>query len=83
MAGKFDGVLKNLRSGTAAVEVEDASSPRTGRPPSKSSDPSYRPITVILQKTTIRRARRKIEDDDLDLDLSDLLQRLLSEWVGQ
>ena len=88
MAGKFE-FLKTARSG-AAVEVAAAEPPAEperpktgGRPRSKSSDPRYRPITVVLQKNTIRQARRKLEDEDRDQDLSDLVQQLLAEWVGE
>jgi hypothetical protein len=93
MAGKFD-FLKTAKSGAAIIEAGDPQppadltpagqeGPRTGRPRSKSSDPRYRPITVVLQKQTIRRARRKLEDDELDQDLSDLVQQLLTEWMGE
>jgi hypothetical protein len=93
MAGKFE-FLKTARSREGGVEVA-ITPPATvppagqegpkagGRPRSKSSDPRYRPITVVLQKQTIRQARRKLEDEERDQDLSDLVQQLLADWVGE
>ena len=85
MAGKFE-FLKDVRPGAVAVEsapvVPEAPPPRLGRPPGKRSNPVYRSITIILQKDTIRQARRKLEDGGSDQDLSELLQHLLASWVG-
>jgi len=82
MAGKYE-FLKDARGGAALDEPEPVAveRPRGGRPRSKSSDPRYRPITVVLQNDSIRRARRKLEDEESELDLSDLLQQLLATWV--
>lgn len=81
MAGKYE-FLKDARGGAAVDEPESVDVERRGgRPRSKSSDPRYRPITVVLQNDTIRGARRKLEDNNSSLDLSDLLQRLLAAWI--
>jgi hypothetical protein len=56
-----------------------------GRPNGKRSDPNYQATTVLLRKTTKKRATRLLEDMGEDMkerqDLSELLEKLLSEWV--
>jgi hypothetical protein len=56
-----------------------------GRPNGKRSDPNYQATTVLLRKATKKQATRLLEDMGEDTkerqDLSELLEKLLSEWV--
>lgn len=52
-----------------------------GRPKGKSSDPDFRKTTLVLRRNTIRAAMRKLDDEGANVDLSDLVERLLSLWV--
>jgi hypothetical protein len=56
---------------------------RRGRPRAKSSDPEYQPTTVILRKTTKRRAAHLLEDREMGKDLSELIEELLTEWLAK
>jgi hypothetical protein len=56
-----------------------------GRPNGKRSDPNYQATTVLLRKATKKKATRLLEDMGEDMkerqDLSELLEKLLGEWV--
>jgi hypothetical protein len=52
-----------------------------GRPPGKRSDPDYQPTTVLLRKRTKKTAARLLEDTNVEQDLSDLIEQLLTEWI--
>ena len=81
---KYSGALSNAKQAPPPPPTtEELRESRGGRPRSKSSDPSYRPITVVLQRATIRHARRKLEDKDINQDLSELLQELLARWLQE
>ena len=54
-----------------------------GRPAGKRSNPDYEPTTVLLRKQTKRKASRLLEDTDSSDDLSDLIERLLGEWISR
>lgn len=56
---------------------------RMGRPPGKRSDPSFQQTTLILRKETKKKANRKLEDTDAKMDLSDLVEQLLTEWTAR
>lgn len=47
----------------------------------KSSDSTYGRRTVLLKKQTIKTAERLWEDLEPDYDFSDLIEKLLVEWV--
>jgi hypothetical protein len=85
---KFAGALANIRK--PKVEAPAGEPPiapvepigRRGRPLGKSSHPKYRVTTVILQRQTLKNARRKLDDLDVsDVDMSDVMDRLLTAWV--
>jgi hypothetical protein len=85
---KFTGALANLKKPPAKESTEeptvalDTSIQRgRGRPRSKSSDPEYQSTTVILRKTTKRRAAHLLEDREMGKDLSELIEELLTEWL--
>lgn len=49
----------------------------------KSSDSAYARRTVLLKKQTIKTAERLWEDLEPEYDFSDLVEKLLVEWVQQ
>lgn len=67
-------------------EVEPTSSAQPGRgrgrPAGKRSNPEYEPTTVFLRKKTKRAASRRLEDIEAGLDLSDLIEKLLGDWIS-
>jgi hypothetical protein len=83
---KFSGALANMRKSQVTVEEPQETTPRErgrGRPRAKSSDPEYQPTTVILRKTTKRRAAHLLEDREMGKDLSELIEELLTEWLAK
>jgi hypothetical protein len=91
---KFTGALANIRKSqakTPPVEEPQGDEPpvqstpieKRGRPRAKSSDPDYQPTTVILRKTTKRKAAHLLEDREMGLDLSELIEELLTEWLAK
>jgi hypothetical protein len=52
-----------------------------GRPPGKRSDPAFKPTTLLLREATKRTAMRRLEDMGGELDLSELVESLLSRWI--
>jgi hypothetical protein len=99
MAGKNKfGALKELRQGQGhSQDVEETSvaavlapavavvkAPKgPGRPAGKRSNPDFESTTVFLRKATKKSANRTLEDNELGMDLSDLLESLLQEWLGK
>lgn len=86
---KFSGALAKLKQPPAEQSAEALDTPMVeapmvrgrGRPHAKSSDPDYQSTTVILRKLTKRTANRILEDEESDLDLSELIEELLQEWI--
>ena len=85
---KFTPALANLKkpqvqetvAAEPSVVVEPIQRGR-GRPRSKSSDPEYQSTTLILRKTTKRKASHLLEDREMGKDLSELVEELLTEWL--
>jgi hypothetical protein len=91
---KFSGALANLKQSqakdSADTPIEEPIGNRgqtiergRGRPRAKSSDPAYQSTTLILRKTTKRKAARLLEDREMGKDLSELVEELLTEWLAQ
>ena len=81
---KFSGVLAKLNqpmSERTAAPFETSITRGRGRPPGKRSDPDYQPTTVLLRKHTKKTAARLLEDQSTGLDLSELIEQLLTEWI--
>jgi hypothetical protein len=84
MESKFSGALAKLRQPPVAEPSVTTETPIVrgrGRPRSKSSDPDYQSTTVILRKRTKRTAARILEDQEIGQDLSELIEKLLMEWI--
>jgi hypothetical protein len=54
-----------------------------GRPPGKRSDPEYKQYSVLLKKQTHRQVTSILRDQEDGPDVSELLQRLLEQWLEQ
>lgn len=95
--GKF-GAIKEVRKGQRhghdqdVEETSPAAAPAAahsvatkgpGRPAGKRSNPDFESTTVFLRKTTKKAANRTLEDKEMGLDLSDLLENLLQEWLSK
>jgi hypothetical protein len=87
---KFSGALKNLKKSPVKAEDPIVKMPPVeapvrgrGRPRAKSSNPEYQSTTVILRKTTKRRAAHLLEDKEMGKDLSELIEELLMEWLAK
>lgn len=86
---KFTSALANLNQppakGPTKAPVEQPTAPepatKRGRPVGKRSNPDYEPTTILLRKQTKKLAHRKLEDGETGDDLSDLIEKLLSEWI--
>lgn len=89
---KFSGALAKLNQPTTKepteAPVEQPPAPpvpqpaaKRGRPVGKRSNPDYEPTTILLRKQTKKLAHRKLEDRESGDDLSDLIEKLLSEWI--
>lgn len=62
---------------------KETSPTATGRPKGKRSDPRYEPTTLLLQITTKRQAWRRLEDIGSGMDLSDLAEKLITDWLDK
>jgi hypothetical protein len=56
---------------------------KVGRPPGKRSNPNFERLTVLVKKQTRKAAQRLWEDLEPGRDMSELLERLLADFVRQ
>src|SRR5881398_2025313 len=63
------------------TEPEPAISSKRGRPPGKRSNPNFERLTVLVKKQTRKTAERLWEDMEPDKDMSELVQKLLAEFI--
>jgi hypothetical protein len=94
MAGDDNKYLKMMKT-ARELKAESATSETTpaapvtnpkgrfGRPPGKRSNPEFRPITLILREATTETARRNLKDRRAGMDLSELVETLLTGWNTQ
>jgi hypothetical protein len=54
---------------------------KVGRPPGKRSNPNFERLTVLVKKQTRKTAQRLWEDLEPGRDMSELVERLLTEFV--
>jgi hypothetical protein len=52
------------------------------RPRSKSSDPAWKPYTLMLKKESHTQASILLKKFDTGEDMSDLAQRLFEDWIA-
>jgi hypothetical protein len=53
---------------------------KPGRPPGKRSDPDFEQYSVHLRKATHRTVKKALLDEE-DPDFSNLVERLLTDWL--
>ena len=53
--------------------------PRPGRPPGKHSNPDYAQVTVYVRKTVRKAIKIRLFEEGLEM--SELVERLLSNWL--
>ena len=87
---KFTGTLRRLRkTPEAAEEPKPSISPSSGQRPlsghhrGKRSDPEWANITILMRRTVKRDVRRKLEDEGEGIDLSEIIDRLLTDWLSK
>lgn len=85
---KFSGALAKLNqpptetpTAQPPAPVEGEPAAKRGRPAGKRSNPDYEPTTILLRKQTKKTAHRKLEDTEAGQDLSDLIEKLLAQWI--
>jgi hypothetical protein len=87
---KFAGTLNRLKKTNKRPpepEPPNSSSPTptplTGHHRGKRSDPEWTNITILMRRNIKRDARRKLEDEGEGVDLSELIDRLLTDWLNK
>ena len=65
------------------TEPEPAISSKRGRPPGKRSNPNFERLTVLVKKSTRKDAQRLWEDTEPGRDMSELVERLLVNFVRE
>ena len=54
-----------------------------GRPPGKRSNPDWKPRTILMRLKTHRRVSRLLLEEENGPDLSELVDKLLTEWISR
>lgn len=54
-----------------------------GRPPGKRSDPDWAPRTILMRSKIHRRVSIMLLERDDGLDLSELVDELLTKWIAK
>jgi hypothetical protein len=80
---KFSALAGIRQQSVEQIQESQPSTGTRGRPTGKRSNPDFQPTTVLLRKATKRAATRKLEDDNVDQDLSELIEQLLTRWISQ
>lgn len=78
--GNYSKTLKALKPKLAVQETAEGKPSRGG----KRSNPEYSPSTFFLRKATRNKANKLLIDGVAgDMDLSDLIESLLLEWIAK
>ena len=77
---KFADLLGEVGLGSATEPAAEAASPVAAKI-GKRSDPSYRQISTYVRSDLYRSVKRELLMDERDF--SDLMDELLSEWLGR
>ena len=86
--GKFPGLAElsqeapNLSEVFTQTPIKEFGSKLGRKPTGKSSNPDYETTQLLLKKSTKKSAKRLLEDQDSDMDLSDLVEDLLKNWIS-
>ena len=82
-AGIFQHSLSDAPQASERMEKPVAALKSPGRPPGKRSDPEYKQYSVLLKKQTHRLVTSILRDQEDSPDVSELIQRLLEQWLEQ
>jgi len=82
-AGIFQHSLSDTPQAAERMEKPTTSLKAPGRPPGKRSDPEYKQYSVLLKKQTHRLVTSILRDQEDSPDVSELIQRLLEQWLEQ
>jgi len=87
---KFAGTLSKLKKTAkgptepkASISPSPTQTPLTGHHRGKRSDPEWANITILMRRSIKRNARRRLEDEEEGVDLSELIDRLLTDWLSR
>jgi len=87
---KFSGTLRRLKKTPEAatdpkqsISSSSGQRPLTGHYRGKRSDPDWANITILMRRSIKRDVRRRLEDEGEGRDLSELIDQLLSDWLGK
>ena len=75
---KYKNALQAVKPNKAVQEKPENKNQRGG----KRSNPEFSPSTFFLRKATRRKANQLLLDTG-DMDLSDLMEILLQEWIAK
>lgn len=77
---KGKGATKKSRLKPPAEEDQEGRA-RRGRPAGKRSDPAFIGFTTYIRKQTHRSVKRALLDEPEDIELSELVEELLNDWL--
>ena len=87
---KFSDTLRRLRKTQESPSPSLSTKSPAGedRPPTahyrgKRSDPDWANVTLLMRRSVKRDVRRRLEDEGEGRDLSELIDRLLSDWLAE
>jgi hypothetical protein len=87
---KFAGTLNRLKKTREKSShpkpphaPSDTPTPLSGHHRGKRSDPQWANITILMRRSIKRDVRRRLEDEGEGVDLSELIDRLLTDWLGK
>jgi len=79
---KFAGALGRLSNRPQTVAAPSVRAAQGNGRGGKRSNPEFSATTFFVRKETKRQAARLLEDTNSRKDLSDLVEELLRQWVG-
>jgi len=79
---KFAGALGRLSNRPQTVAAPLVRAAQGSGRGGKRSNPEFSATTFFVRKETKRQAARLLEDANSGKDLSDLVEELLGQWVG-
>ncbi|MBV8522949.1 MAG: hypothetical protein JOY71_12645 [Acetobacteraceae bacterium] len=87
---KFAGTLSKLKKTKEkptdpkpSISSSPTPTPLTGHHRGKRSDPEWANITILMRRSIKRDVRRKLEDEGEGVDLSEIIDRLLTDWLSR
>jgi hypothetical protein len=75
--------LRDFCSGAYTNSSSETGRPLTGHYRGKRSDPEWANITILMRRSIKRDVRRRLEDEGEGMDLSELVDHLLTDWLSK